>query len=147
MIFNTFSKNLAFILLVLSSLNAYTQNLEPLKFHHIQDGMSQSSSTVLLEDKYGFIWVGTRYGLNKYDGKDFEIFTKSSDGKTGLSHEYIVELYEDDENLLIGTNQGLNVFNRSLNIVAPFPFKNEGLQIKDHSFQSVKRINGNLIPK
>ncbi|MEP3372793.1 MAG: two-component regulator propeller domain-containing protein [Maribacter dokdonensis] len=144
MIFNTFSKNLAFILLVLSSLNAYTQNLEPLKFHHIQDGMSQSSSTVLLEDKYGFIWVGTRNGLNKYDGKDFEIFTKSSDSKTGLSHEYIVELYEDDENLLIGTNQGLNVFNRSLNIVAPFPFKNEGLQIKDHSFQSVKRINGNL---
>ena len=81
MIFNTFSKNLAFILLVLSSLNAYTQNLEPLKFHHIQDGMSPSSSTVLLEDKYGFIWVGTRNGLNKYDGKDFEIFTKSSDGQ------------------------------------------------------------------
>ncbi|WP_430428386.1 ligand-binding sensor domain-containing protein [Maribacter litoralis] len=144
MLFNTLSKNLAFLLFILISFSAYSQSLEPLKFHHIQDGMSQSSATKLLEDRYGFIWVGTRNGLNKYDGKDFEIFRKSTDNKTGLSHEYVVELYEDGENLLIGTNEGLNLYDRSLNIVTPFPFINEGLHIKDRSFQSVARINGEL---
>ena len=77
---------------------AQSQNKKLIPFQHIQDGMSQSSATVLLEDKFGFIWVGTRNGLNRYDGQDFKIFTKSLDGKTGLMHEYIVSLYEDDEN-------------------------------------------------
>ncbi|APQ19304.1 histidine kinase [Maribacter hydrothermalis] len=106
--------------------------------------MSQSSATVLLEDKFGFIWVGTRNGLNRYDGQDFEIFTKSLDGKTGLMHEYIVALYEDDENILIGTNYGLSLYDRSLNIVTPFPFKNQGQSIKNTRFQTVTKINETL---
>lgn len=129
---------------LLSFYTAESQYKESPTFQHIKDGMSQSAATVLLEDSYGFIWVGTRNGLNRYDGKDFEIYHKSIDGKTGLNHEYIVSLYEDGQNLIIGTNNGLNLYDRGLNVITPYPFKNEGVAIKNIIFDTVEKKDGVL---
>ncbi|WP_158973626.1 two-component regulator propeller domain-containing protein [Cellulophaga sp. L1A9] len=133
-----------FFILFSSITGVQSQHTEPLTFNHIEEGMSQSTATSLLEDSFGFIWIGTRNGLNKYDGKDFEIFNKSLDGITGLSHEYIVSLYEDNENLLIGSNHGLSVYDRSLNLVTPYPFKEEAKKIESKRFESVTKIAGML---
>ncbi|TDS18793.1 signal transduction histidine kinase [Maribacter caenipelagi] len=121
-----------------------SQYSEPLTFQHIQEGMSQSTATVLLEDNFGFIWIGTRNGLNRYDGKDFEIYTKSLDGITGLKHEYIVALHEDGQNIIIGTNEGLSLYTRNLNIITPYPFINEGETIKDEVFEIIVKKDGIL---
>lgn len=118
-------------------ITLHSQYSEPLTFQHIQEGMSQSTATVLLEDNLGFIWIGTRNGLNRYDGKDFEIYTKSLDGITGLKHEYIVALHEDGQNIIIGTNEGLSLYDRNLNIITPYPFINEGETIKDEVFEII----------
>lgn len=128
---------LTYLVVFLVSHITRSQQQENLEFQHIQDGLSQSTATVLLEDSCGFLWIGTRNGLNRYDGKDFEIYTKSSDGKTGLTHEYIVSLYEDDENIIIGTNEGLSLYHRSLNIITPYPFKNEGKTISNEVFETI----------
>lgn len=135
---------LVFFSVMLSFYTAESQYKESLQFQHIQDGMSQSTATVLLEDSYGFIWIGTRNGLNRYDGKDFEIYTKSTDGKTGLNHEYIVSLYEDGQNLIIGSNDGLSLYDRSLNVITPYPFKNEGVAIKNVIFDTIEKKDGIL---
>jgi signal transduction histidine kinase/ligand-binding sensor domain-containing protein len=137
-------KFISFFIVVLTFCKTQSQYTEPLTFQHIQEGMSQSTATVLLEDNLGFIWIGTRNGLNRYDGKDFEIYGKSLDGKTGLNHEYIVALYEDDQNIIIGTNEGLSLYDRSLNIITPFPFKNEGKDIKNVVFEIIVEKNGML---
>ncbi len=141
---NYFFKILTFFILFLSLSTLQSQHKKPLTFHQIKNGMSQSTSTILFEDSFGFIWIGTRNGLNRYDGKDFEIFNKSLDGKTGLTHDYIVSFYEDNENLLIGTNHGLSVYDRSLNLVIPYTFKNEAKKIESIRFESICKIDGML---
>tara|TARA_R110000765_G_scaffold115417_2_gene208347 strand:- start:20 stop:3271 length:3252 start_codon:yes stop_codon:yes gene_type:complete len=137
-------KFIILFIVVLSLFKAQSQYTEPLNFQHIQEGMSQSSATVLLEDNFGFIWIGTRNGLNRYDGKDFEIYNKSLDGKPGLNHEYIVALYEDGQNIIIGTNEGINLYNRNLNIITPYPFINEGKTIKNEVFETIVKKDGIL---
>ncbi|MEP2278879.1 two-component regulator propeller domain-containing protein [Maribacter sp.] len=144
MLLKYFLTSLTFFTIIFCTHCVQSQQQEPLYFQHIQDGLSQSSATVLLEDKFGFLWIGTRNGLNRYDGKDFEIYTKSLDGKTGLKHEYIVSLYEDGENIIIGTNEGLSLYNRSLNIITPYPFINEGTTITSDVFEIIVKKNGML---
>ena len=46
-------------------------------FHNISEGLSQNTVTSFAQDKYGFLWVGTYYGLNVYDGINFSTFESS----------------------------------------------------------------------
>ncbi len=67
------------------------------------DGMSFSLSQSLLQDQRGFMWFGTGYGLNKYDGFNFTIYTLVS-GEDVLASNSISRLYQDRAgNLWIGT--------------------------------------------
>jgi signal transduction histidine kinase/CheY-like chemotaxis protein/ligand-binding sensor domain-containing protein len=97
----------------------YAQKLygyQNVKFTHINtgDGLSQSTVTTILEDKYGFMWFGTEDGLNKYDGRRFTIYRKSLSDKTSLAGNSISALYEDKAgNLWIGTKEGLSRYNRT----------------------------------
>ena len=40
----------------------------------ISDGLSQMSVVSMVQDEDGYMWFGTRDGLNRYDGKEFNIF-------------------------------------------------------------------------
>lgn len=79
-------------------------------FHEVDGGLSQHSITCITQDNYGFLWVGTRYGLNRYDGWNTSIFEYR--GKDGLSNSNILSLLVDfNGDVWIGTNGGgLNCF-------------------------------------
>jgi hypothetical protein len=50
------------------------QNLDDrylMSYFSVEDGMSQSEVTSIVQDKYGFMWFGTRGGLNRFDGYGF----------------------------------------------------------------------------
>ncbi|HEY4287804.1 MAG TPA: two-component regulator propeller domain-containing protein [Puia sp.] len=93
-----------------SSKNAFFSYLS------VNNGLSQNSVTCFLQDKQGFIWIGTYDGLNRYDG--FSVTTKrhESANKNSLSDNRVKSLYEDiNGNILIGTESGgLNIYNPSL---------------------------------
>ena len=42
------------------------------------DGLSQTLVTQILQDDRGFIWFGTQYGLNRYDGYEFKVFVHNA---------------------------------------------------------------------
>ena len=104
------------LLMVLS--NVYAQPIR-LQFKHLtpNDGLSSSTVTCFLQDYKGFMWIGTYYGLNRYDGYTFDIYSHHSAASNSLPHDLIWTMYEDHQNkLYIGTSVGLSSYNREKNI-------------------------------
>jgi ligand-binding sensor domain-containing protein/signal transduction histidine kinase len=67
-------------------------------------GLSQSNVTCILQDSRGFMWFGTRDGLNKYDGYRFTVYKSDPKNKSGLSNNSVVAIVEDaDGNIWIAT--------------------------------------------
>ncbi|MBB2151412.1 hybrid sensor histidine kinase/response regulator transcription factor [Pedobacter gandavensis] len=84
------------------------------KHLNVEDGLSQSSVLAIAQDSKGFLWFGTRFGLNKYDSRNFKIYKKELNEKS-LSHsEYISTIFSaHDGTLWIGTPYGLNKYNEA----------------------------------
>lgn len=88
------------------------------KFYHISpdEGLSQATVYDIIQDQDGYIWIGTAEGLNRYNGRTFDVFLNNPSDTNSLSYDYIDKLHVDDENnLLIGTLSGLNIYNRAKN--------------------------------
>ena len=45
------------------------------------EGLSTDYTHGIHQDKYGFIWIGTQFGLNMYDGRQLKIFTAKQNDK------------------------------------------------------------------
>lgn len=82
----------------------------------IEEGLSQNSVDVILQDSQGFLWFGTQDGLNRYDGYTFTIYRPDVDNPHAISDRWVTALAEDsDGNLWVGTRQGgLNRFDPHL---------------------------------
>ncbi|MEQ9482947.1 two-component regulator propeller domain-containing protein [Coleofasciculus sp. F4-SAH-05] len=87
-----------------------------LKFEQLinKQGLSQSAIICILEDSKGFMWFGTEYGLNKYDGYKFTYYIYDFLDSRSLSDNFINSIYEDKDGIIwVGTeNGGLNKFER-----------------------------------
>lgn len=82
-------------------------------FTHItaDDGISHTSAQRILQDRHGFIWIGTQQGLNRYNGYDFEVFNYSPDEPNSLSNGWIYDIFEDrDGRIWVATDDGLDLF-------------------------------------
>ena len=105
---------LLLIVLIGCSISGYAQlSHYPVQTLSINNGLSQSTVTTVMQDHRGFLWVGTYDGLNRYDGKHVTIFTAKENSNRHLSSGTVLAIAEDTERDLIyfGTSGGgLNVF-------------------------------------
>ncbi len=69
---------------------------QEVKFERLPAGISQKSVTVITQDSYGFMWFGTRFGLNKFNGVNYEVLDDPS-GKAFAESSYIRDLSVDDK--------------------------------------------------
>jgi len=93
-----------------SHLSLFGQNRNNYGLLTIKEGLSQNSALAIIQDKKGFIWIGTKDGLNRYDGIGFKVYRHSKD-KNSLVNNHVKSLYQDsDGNIWIGTYAGLNKF-------------------------------------
>lgn len=76
-------------------------------------GLSHNSVTALLEDRQGFLWIGTPDGLNRFDGYDVVVYRHAPPDATSLSNNSVKAVLEDRAGQLwVGTDRGLNRFDR-----------------------------------
>lgn len=106
---------------------------QPLQFENMtsNDGLTQNTISALMQDSLGFIWIGTRDGLCRYDGVGFKIFRRVYDSSTsgGLLNNSINCLAQDIKgNIWVGnTSQGgLNLYNYEKNTWVGFPSDSTG---------------------
>jgi signal transduction histidine kinase/ligand-binding sensor domain-containing protein/CheY-like chemotaxis protein len=106
---------LGIILFLLTTTFAYPQTGH-LFFEHLgtAQGLSQSNVICSLQDSRGFMWFGTREGLNKYNGYNFTVYKNEIGDDRSLSNNLVSDLVEDSRgDLWIGTwGGGLDRYDR-----------------------------------
>src|SRR5688572_11997174 len=102
------------LILLVSAAHSFAQH-KNLKFEHLgtHEGLSHSNTICMLQDRRGFMWFGTRDGLNKYDGYSFTVYRNKTNDKTSLSCNIINDIAEDSNGgLWIATwGGGLSYYN------------------------------------
>ena len=90
-----------------------------------QDGLPGIQVNSLLQDKFGYMWVGTINGLARYDGYEFKRFYNNPNDSTSINGLIVWSIYEDKEGRIwTGTSpENLNVYNPVTKTFRHFPFK------------------------
>jgi len=78
----------------------------------MEDGLASNDVFCGLHDKNGFIWIGTRNGLNRFDGKKFKTFTIQN----GLAYNAVIFIHQADSQHLILTYQIIKPNSNHLNV-------------------------------
>ncbi|MCX7985900.1 MAG: ATP-binding protein [Bacteroidales bacterium] len=94
-------------------------NYENIRFKKIRpakNGINNGYINYIFEDKRGFIWFATPTGLFKYNGYNYQSYYPRNNDSTSLSGSNILCIAEDnDSNLWLGTDNGLNFFDYKKN--------------------------------
>ncbi|WBL21566.1 hybrid sensor histidine kinase/response regulator transcription factor [Zunongwangia sp. HRR-M8] len=144
-----FIKTLRFLgILILTSLNLIGQNQKHLihknnlKFYHYDtsNGLSNNMVSSITEDEFGFIWIGTNSGLNRFDGNEFENFDKEN---SGLTNNYIQQIVPSKNgNLYLATNHGLHTYRIEKNLLSQNTIHNSHLS---DGITSILELPNNLL--
>lgn len=77
----------------------------------VSDGLVSNEANVFLQDRQGFLWIGTFGGLSRFDGATFRNFLHDPVDATSLAQNKVNSLFEDGTGTLwVGTNGGLSRF-------------------------------------
>ena len=91
----------ALVALIMMALTAVAETPQ-IKFQRLdtRDGLSNSQVNCILKDSKGFVWLGTKYGLSRYDGYRFRVFHSSTKDTVSLINDYVDNVYEDIDGYL-----------------------------------------------
>jgi ligand-binding sensor domain-containing protein len=109
-------KRLLYIILIFSITGTeflYAQRSDQFRFEDISKNVtfSHNEITAIAQDKQGFIWVGTRSGLNRFDGVKAKMYLHEPGNSHSLSSNWIENIYCDSSGyIFVATRKYLNVF-------------------------------------
>ncbi len=119
-----------------------------LKFKHItrEQGLSNSTIEIIFQDSRGFMWFGTRDGLNRYDGHQMTVFKNNPLDTNSLSDNFIRYLYEDHRHRMwIGTKNGLNLFDKRKNTFTRYLHADNKNSISNNQISCIYEDKNNLL--
>lgn len=104
-----------------------------------KDGLSSSTVTVILKDRFGLLWLGTEDGLDKFDGTNITVYRHKADDTTSLQSNEILSLHEDRSgNLWVGTSGGsLSLYDRKKDAFINFTQKSPGYKIRNNVIRGI----------
>lgn len=120
--------------LLLFALNCQAQKNYRFESISVDDGLSQSGVLCIVQDKLGYLWIGTQDGLNKYDGYTIDVFRHKEGDSTSLPKNFITNLFLDHEdNLWVGTFGYLSKYNVQTGAFTNYRVKKDVLPNKEQS--------------
>jgi signal transduction histidine kinase/ligand-binding sensor domain-containing protein/DNA-binding response OmpR family regulator len=135
-------------IITLGSFALHAQR-KSLKFEvlDINDGLSQNNVLCVTEDSRGFMWLGTRDGLNKYDGYKFTRYRFDLGDPSSISSNYIVGICEDNQsNLWVATRDGgLNRYDRKTDRFKRFRQNGTNRSISSNNLECVFKDHDGMI--
>lgn len=97
----------------------------------LKEGLSHSSVTCMLHDQKGLMWIGTKSGLNCYDGYEMITFMHEQQNPQSIPGNTIYFLTEDSLNQLwVGTNKGVVRYDPARRGFIPLLYENKTLQVR-----------------
>ena len=98
---------------------------------NVSDGLSQNTVFEILQDRTGYMWFGTKDGLNRYDGRTFRIYNRDN---SGLRCNIITNLAEDCYGTIwIGTDRGVYRYDPLMDCISALSdTTGEGISISCH---------------
>lgn len=101
-------------------------------------GLADPAVYSFAQDGEGYLWIGTQGGLNRYDGYRFLSYTHQEGDSTTLSHSRINCLLTEGEDLYIGTDKGVNIYNLHTDVFRLLP------QTQEYSIKFIIRQKDSL---
>lgn len=96
----------------------------------VENGLSQNSVLCITQDSTGFMWYGTRNGLNKYDSRKIRVYKNEPGNNNSLAGNYITTLLCDHKKQLwAGTRESLHRYNAALDRFERVTFTGNGQKI------------------
>lgn len=89
------------------------QYAQPYYFNHYQihDGLSNNTVICSMQDSYGFLWFGTKDGLDRFDGNSFKHFDIPNHVRNTIANNIISLIEDDKKQIWVGTDQGIYIYN------------------------------------
>lgn len=136
------------IILGLQFIPIYQTSAQVYYFNHyqVENGLSNNAVLCSVQDKDGFMWFGTRDGLNRFDGYNFRHFYADAESENGLGSNFIHSIaVSRDNQLWIGTDQGVYIFDPRTELFTNLPEvrTREIIKIEEDSFGNIWFIANN----
>lgn len=87
----------------------------------MEHGLSQTTARAFLQDRTGFMWIGTQDGLNRYDGYTFRVYLPNPDDPHSLAANGVSALMQDSAGAIwVGTIAGLSRYDPESDLFESF---------------------------
>ena len=111
----------------------------------IIDGLSHNNIWCFVQDRYGYMWIATDDGLNKYDGYNFRIFKNDPNDSTTLPANQVTCVLEDHDGILwVSTSGGLSRYERKTETFKNYKFANSNAERANFIYRISEDSKGNL---
>lgn len=103
-----------FLFLYFCFFSVNFSNAQEYYFKHFQveEGLSNNTVLTSLQDNDGFMWFGTKDGLNRFDGYRFKTYRNNGDPVHSLGSNYIQSMHENNGVIWVGTDKGLYYYDK-----------------------------------
>ena len=124
---------------------AVSSEAQPGRLYNADNSLSSSFTNCVYIDRDGFVWIGTRNGLNRYDGYDFRVFRKGEPGCAGMSGNHVNSIVQaNDKTFYLGMFSGVQSYydDRFHDVILR---DIDGTEVKDYVNTIMERRNGDIL--
>ena len=98
-------------------------NADSGRIYSSDNNLSSNAISCIVQDNYGYMWIGTEYGLNRFDGYHFRKYFKDVADTTSLCDNEVNSFLVDQKGRLwVGTRKGLVLYDYANDCFVPCHF-------------------------